>query len=238
VPALATCVDTPLDSRASLAQDDPDALYRDRATLASAQRAARIWAERLASNPADFESAWKLARAQYWLGTNGLPLPERKAALEAGMAAGRQAIALAAARPEGHFWTAVNMGALAESFGLRQGVRYRGAIRAGLERVLTIDPAFLDGSAQRALGRWYFKVPGLFGGSNKKSEDYLRKALAHDSNSVITRLFLAETLIALNRRDEARSELEAALAAPANPEWAPEDRKFKEQANQLLGRLR
>jgi hypothetical protein len=206
--------------------------------LASAERAARIWADRLTSNPSDFASAWKLARAQYWLGTNGLPVPDRKAALEAGIAAGRTAAAIDASRPEGHFWTAVNMGALAESFGLRQGIRYRGAIRAGLERVLAIDPAFLDGSAHRALGRWYFKVPGLFGGSNKKSEDHLRKALAHDTNSVITRLFLAETLVALNRRGEARSELEAALAAPENPEWAAEDRKFKQQAKQLLGRLR
>jgi hypothetical protein len=230
--------DSSPNRRATVAQQDPDLLYRDRATLESAQHAALIWADRLTSNPSDFDSAWKLARAQYWLGTNGLPLPERKAALEAGIAAGRKAAAIAASRPEGHFWMAVNMGALAESFGLRQGIRYRGDIRARLERVLALDPAFLNGSADRALGRWYFKVPGLFGGSNTKSEEHLRKALAHDRNSVITRLFLAETLVALNRRDEARIELEAALAAPENPEWAPEDARFKEQARALLRKIR
>jgi hypothetical protein len=107
-------------------QDDPDALYRDRATLASAQRAAAIWNQRLTTNAKDFDSAWKLARAQYWLGTNGLPEAERKPALEAGIAAGRKAVAIDTAKPEGHFWIAANMGALAESFGLRQGIRYRG----------------------------------------------------------------------------------------------------------------
>lgn len=220
------------------AQDDPDALYRDRATLASATRAATIWSERLVASPKDFVSAWKVARARYWLGTSGLPERERKAALEAGVAAARSAIAIDGARPDGHFWLAANMGALAESFGLRQGLKYRSAIRESLERVLAIDPAFLQGSADRALGRWYHKVPGMFGGDEKKSEQHLRKALTYNPNSVITRLFLAETLIELGRRPEARQELEAAISAPDDPEWAPEDRVFRAQAKALLARTR
>jgi hypothetical protein len=220
------------------AQEDPDALYRDREQLASARRAADIWATRLTQNAKDFESAWKLARAYYWLGTNGLPQAERKPALEKGVEAGRTAAAIDAARPEGHFWLAANMGALAESYGLRQGIRYRGAIRENLERVLKIDPAFLQGSADRALGRWYYKVPGLFGGDKRRSETHLRKALSYDPQSIITRLFLAETLIDLNRRAEARTELEAAVAAPISEEWAPEDGRFKEQARQLLAKLK
>jgi len=235
-------VGSPTQASSSLSpissQEDPDALYRDREQLSSATRAAELWTARLAANTQDFESAWKLARAQYWLGTNGLPERDRKPALEAGIAAGRKAAAINAARPEGHFWMAANMGALAESFGLRQGIRYRGPIREALETVLRMDPAFLHGSADRALGRWYYKVPGLFGGSKKKSEEYLRKALAYNPQSVITRLFLAETLIELNRHDEARKELAAALAAPDDPEWAPEDKRFKVQARSLLAKLR
>lgn len=224
--------------QAPAAADDPDALYRDRESLASAQRAAAIWAQRLIANPKDFESAWKLSRARYWLGTNGLPQAERKAALESGIAAARQAIGLDANKPDGHFWLAANMGALAESYGLRQGIRYRGQIRDALEIVLKLDPAYLDGSADRAIGRWYYKVPGLFGGDDRKSEQHLRKALAYNPQSIITRLFLAETLIELGKKTEARNELETALAAPEDPQWAPEDRRFKQQAQTLLGRLR
>jgi len=221
-----------------LSAGDPDTLYRDRTTLSSAQRAAQVWASRLSANPADAESAWKSARAQYWLGTNGLPEAQRKAALEAGIAAARQGIAVQPQRPEGHFWIAANMGALAESFGLRQGLKYRGAIRAELEIVLKLDPAFLQGAADRALGRWYYKVPGLFGGDKKKSEAHLRKALAYHPHSVITRLFLAETLLELDRRADARRELEAAIAAPSDPEWGPEDHVFRQRANVLLATLR
>jgi predicted Zn-dependent protease len=81
-------------------------------------------------------------------------------------------------------------------------------------------------------------VPGLFGGDKKRSEAHLRKALAYNPQSVITHLFLAETLLELDRKAEARKELEAAVAAPEDPEWAPEDRVFRAQAKRLLATLR
>ena len=222
-----------MDARTGLQvpAEDPDALYKDRENLTSAKKATDIWAGRLAANPRDFDSAYRLAQARYWLGTNGLPEPDRKAALEAGIAAARAAIAINANRPEGHFWLAANMGALAESFGLRQGIKYRGQIKDALLMTLKINPAFLDGSADRALGRWYFKVPGLFGGSNKESEAHLRKSLSYNPNS------LAETLEDLGRKDDARKEAQAAIDAPVDPNWTPEDRRFKEQARRLLQRL-
>jgi hypothetical protein len=240
VAAAASLATPALEARRSIqvAAGDPDLLYKDRENLASAKQAADIWAARLASNPRDFQSAYKLAQARYWLGTNGLPDRERKPALEAGIAAARTAIALNATRPEGHFWLAANMGALAESFGMRQGIKYRGQIKDALLMTLKLDPAFLDGSADRALGRWYFKVPGLFGGSNTQSEIHLRKSLTYNPNSIISRLFLAETLEDLGRTDDARKECQAAIDAPLDPNWAPEDRRFKAQAQRLLQRLR
>jgi tetratricopeptide (TPR) repeat protein len=218
--------------------DDPDALYKDREKLASARKATEIWASRLQANPQDFESAVKLAKARYWLGTNGLPEAERRIALEAGIAAARSAIAINANRPDGHFWLAANMGALAESFGMRQGIRYRGQIKDALLMTLKLDRAFLQGSADRALGRWYFKVPGLFGGSNKRSEEHLRKSLTYNPNSVISRLFLGDTLADMGRKQEARKAYQAAIDAPFDPDWMPEDRRFKEQARQLLAKLK
>jgi hypothetical protein len=229
----------PLDpALGAIAQpQDPDALYSRREDTDSARQAEAIWAARLAKDPRDFEAAWKLARARYWLGGHAEET-SRKASLEAGIAAARAAIAAAPARPEGHFWMAANMGALAESFGLRQGLKYRGDIKKALETVLRIDPAYLQGSADRALGRWYFKVPGLFGGSHRKSEEHLRKALSYNPHSSATLYFLAETLVALNKKDEARAALETLAAAPADPEWAPEDREFKAKGARLLAGLK
>jgi hypothetical protein len=127
---------------------------------------------------------------------------------------------------------------LAESFGMRQGLRYRGPIKEALETVLKLDPGYLDGSADRALGRWYHRVPGLFGGDKKKAEAHLRKSLTYDPNSTVSHFFLAETLLELDRNAEGTQELQKVLDAPVNPEFAPEDREYKQKAVDLLARLR
>jgi tetratricopeptide (TPR) repeat protein len=214
----------------------PDALYARREETGFAARAADAWAARLAATPGDFEAAWKLSRARYYLGTNG-PAGGRRNALDAGMEAARKAIALQASRPEGHFWLAANMGALAESFGMSQGLKYRKAIKAELEEVLRLDAGYEAGSADRALGRWYFKVPGLFGGSNEKSEQHLRKSLTYDPQSTASWYFLAETLEDMGRKADARIALQRVIDAPLNPDWAPEDRQWKALAKtKLAGR--
>jgi hypothetical protein len=212
---------------------DPNRLYARRDDLASARRAAELWKEELAHAPRNFEAAWTLARADYWLGGHA-PDAERRRFLEDGVDAGRTASSLEANRPEGYFWMAANMGALAESFGTRQGLKYRKPIKEALETVLRIDPAFQAGSADRALGRWYFKVPSLFGGSHKLAEEHLRASLKYDPHSTASHFFLAEVLLDDGRKSEGRAELQQVLDAPENPEWAPEDREFKARAQRML----
>ena len=217
----------------AFAQENADALYADRANLASARRAADIWSAEAASNPRDFDADWKLARADYWLGGHA-PEPERRSFLEKGIEAAKKAIALEPNRPEGHFWLGADMGGLAESFGLRAGLKYRGPIKDELETVLRIDPLFQQGSADRALGRWYYKVPGLFGGSNKQAEQHLRAALKANPISTATHYYLAELLVDEGRKAEASAELQAVIDAPLDPFWGPEDQDFKAKARALL----
>jgi hypothetical protein len=217
--------------------EDPDRLYADRGNVASAVRAAELWQAALARDPRDFAAAWKLARADYWLGAHA-PESERRRRLEVGIEAGRTAAALEPKRPEGHFWMAANMGALAESAGLRAGLKYRKPVKNALELVRRLDPAFQGGSADRALGRWYFRVPRLFGGSHTRAEEHLRASLKYNPNSTASRYFLAEVLVARDRPDEARAELQKVLDAPLDPEWTPEDRDFKDKARAMLERLR
>ena len=217
------------------ADSDPDVLYRQRADPARARDAIGIWESRLKANPGDYESAWKIARATYWIGPH-----EKKEAgrttLERGVAAGNQATAIAPDRAEGYFWTAANMGALAESYGLRQGLKYRGAIKDALERVVKIDPSFQRGSAYSALGRWYHMVPGLFGGSEAKSEEYLRKALSYNPDSVLAHYYLAQTLFERDKASESVNELKKAIAATSDPDFEPEEREMKAKAEAELVR--
>ena len=221
-----------IDARPRAQVANPDDLYRQREDLASARQAADIWAARAAGGR-DFEASWKLARACHWLGTQ-LPDAERRAALERGLNAGERAAKLEPSRPEGHFWLAANMGRLAESFGHSQGIKYRGRIKDELLRVLAIDPAWQQGSADRALGWWYHQVPWLFGGSEETAEAHLRKALAYNPKSTATLFFLSEVVAERGRKNEARALLQQVLDAPLDPDWAPEDRNFKKQAEEKL----
>ena len=183
-------------------------------------------------NPRDFESAWKLARAMYWLGSHG---PAGGAARRRSSAASPRAARRRRSQPDAARGTLLDR---------RQHGRARRVVRpaAGaastaapikdaLETVLRIDPAFQQGSADRALGRWYYKVPGLFGGSKKKSEEHLRKSLTYDPEQHrLALLPRRDAVRARSRRRGDRRSCEKVIAAPLDPEWEPEDREFKEQA--------
>ena len=123
------------------------------------------------------------------------------------------------------------MGALAESFGVRAGLKYRKPIKDELETVLRLDPAFQQGSADRALGRWYFKVPGLFGGSHKLAEAAPARVADVQPDTAPRRTSSSPKLLLDDgRKDEARAELQKVLDAPLDPDWAPEDQEFKDKA--------
>ncbi len=214
-----------------------DDLYAERESLPSAIRAAAIWTGDTERDPSAFDPAWKLARVCYWLGTHA-PDRERRGYLERGVASAQRAARLAPARPEGHFWAAATMGALAEGYGLRAGLKYRKAIRESLETALRIDPPFMAGSPDRALGRYYHKVPALFGGSLTRAEQHLRASLRYDAQSPLTHYFLAELLIDLKRPADARAELQRVLDAPLEGPWAPEGRIYKQLAAARLATLR
>ena len=133
---------------------------------------------------------------------------------------------------------AANMGALADSYGIRQGVKYRGPIKDELETVLRLDASFMDGSADRALGRWYFKVPRLFGGDREASEAHLRKSLTYNPDNTTSHFFLGELLQDDGRKGEARAEFQKVLDAPLSQLWAPEDQEFKQKASRALASLK
>lgn len=220
-------------SERAASPDDPDWLYDRREDLDSATRAADLWA---AHAGADFDAAWKLSRVCYWLGTHA-PQSDRRAALNRGIDAGETAVRFMPGRPEGYFWMGADMGALAESSGAIQGLPYLGRIKNAFEHAIMIAPGWQHGSAEAALGRWYFEVPRLLGGSRTKAEAYLRRALQYDPDSLMALLYLADVATVDRRVDEARVLLQQVIDTPAAPEWIPEASEFKRKAARRLTTL-
>jgi tetratricopeptide (TPR) repeat protein len=211
-----------------------DELYKRREDTASAKQAVMLYDQQAARS---FEAAWKLARACYWLATAG-PAKERGTARDRGVKAGELAVTLDPGKPDGHFWLAAILGEVAEHASFLTAWKYPGRIKKELERVLEIDPAWQDGSADRALGEWYFRVPGIAGGDHKKAEAHLRASLQYNPKSISSLVFLGEVLADDSKRtDEAAAVLKQALAASADPDWVPEDRQFQANATALLAKI-
>ena len=162
---------------------DPDALFRDREDLGLAAQAAKIWAARLETNPADYDAACKLARAEHWIGER--LARDRTRHFKAGMAAARQAIAAGPERADGYFWLGANLGSHAGAGGILAALRYLKPTRQAFETSVRIDPRFNKGTAWCLLGKYYEAVPGLFGGSKTKAEAMLRRCLAVDPDSIL-----------------------------------------------------
>lgn len=108
------------------------------------------------------------------------------------------------------------------------------------EAALRIDPKALDGSAYNSLGVLYYKVPGwpIGFGNKTKADDLLRQALTINPNGIDPNFFYAEYLIETKRPSEAVVYLERALKAPARPGRSLADTGRREEARQLLEKIK
>ena len=215
---------------------EADRLYASRGAGTEARRAAELWSAALARNGQDFESAWKLARACYWLGSH-LKGDELRVQFERGMAAAQAAIRIAPNKPDGHFWLAATMAGLAESQGMRAGLHYRTPIRESLEKVLQIDPGVPARIGRPRAGPLVLQGAGTLRRQQERV-GITPPHVAHlQPSDTASWYFLAETLIALDRKTDARAALQKVIDAPFDPEWTPEDREWKEKASQKLNEL-
>ena len=145
-------------------------------------------------------------------------------------------------RAEAFFFYGISLGRWAEANGIMKSLGERKNLQRTMETVLV--KASIDDSgkpmagkeydsygANRTLGRLYFKLPGMFGGDNRKAEDLLRVAVIESEKMGIRNslnvLYLAEVLVANNKKPEARQILTDALkfendATTYNPARVPE----------------
>lgn len=137
---------------------------------------------------------------------------------------------------EGHYWLGLNLCGLAEEAGPKRGLRLVPQIIAAMERALEVDPVYDQAGAHRVLGRVYYECPAwpLSVGDLHKSLRHLSAATAIAPENSTNHLFLAETLLKLGKKTDARQELEKVLKATRHalcPKELEEDRR---QALRLL----
>jgi tetratricopeptide (TPR) repeat protein len=211
-----------------------DALYAQRADLAKAKDALAKYQEALLKGEDKYESYWKAAKAEYWIGDHEPTDKAKKAALQMGIYYAKKAVELEPEKPDGHYWLGVNYGKYGEAKGVLKSLSLVKPIKAAMNKVVELDRSYEMGGADRVLGRVYFKLPGFAGGSKDKSLEHLLKSKEYGPNDAVTRMFLAETYLALDKVEEARAELEYLLGMTSAPEDEAETKELQEQAKKML----
>jgi tetratricopeptide (TPR) repeat protein len=131
----------------------------------------------------------------------------------------------------GYFYKGLCLGRLGELKGLWNSLTIIKPFRENMEAAIKINPAIASGGPHRALGRLYFKLPGVLGGDIKKSIDHLLKAVDYGPRYWENHYFLAESYFDNHQYLLARTELQSAMeiASQSNEDPDSETRKVELQ---------
>jgi hypothetical protein len=146
----------------------------------------------------------------------------------------KKMISLRPGAVEGYYWLGVHTGMYGETRGVLKSLFLKNDIISAMNKSVAIDGAYESGGAYCVLGRLYFKVPGLFGGSNKKSRLNLEKCRRIAPKNSTNLLFLAETYWAMDEEKPAIQALEELLSMDADPLMVPETEKDRMAGRKLL----
>ncbi len=213
-----------------------DQLYIERADVTKAKAALAKLEEALGAKEDAFSVYWRMSRLSYWIGDHTPGNDAKKLIFQQGIEYAKKAIALSPDKVEGHFWLGVNYGVYGEAKGVLKSLSLVKPIKEEMRRVLAIDPAYDRGGADRILGRVYHEVPGIAGGSEKKSLEHLLKAVEYGPRVGLNLLYLSDTYVSLDRVEDARKALETILTMEPLPDLLPETAEEREQARAKLER--
>ena len=215
-----------------------DALYEQRADADRARQAAAKYGEAARLDPASYEARWKSAKALFYIGRISGDNSEKKRIFFEAAGEAKEAVRLDPDGAEGHFWLGANYAEYGQAKGVLKSLSLHDDIEREMNEVLRIDPRFGCGAAYITLGRIYFKVPGLFGGSLKKSRQYLEMARDICPRETTTLLYLAQTYWEMKERRLAVETLERLLSMEPYGTLLAEAAADRAEAQKLLNEYR
>jgi len=215
---------------------EAETLYDGREDMSKARVAVAALRQARIADYGNFEAAWKLARAAFFVGDNTDNDSERDDMFREGIEAGKAAVQLQPNKPDGHFWLGANYGGSAAHSTLA-GLSSFQDIKGEMETVLKLDESYQGYSAYLGLGRLYLQAPRVLGGDSLKAIEYLEKGIKHNPNNTLMRFHLAEAYEVNNRHAEAKKQIETLMAVTPDPKYAAEHKEAVEKAKKLLAKI-
>jgi|SRR6266536_1308188 len=216
---------------------EAERLYGDRADVGNVRRAILELHQAQLVDPGNFDIAWRLSKYNYYLGSHSTDDREKEKAYREGVDAAKLAIKMADGKPHGHFWLAANYGGSAEISALA-GLAEVDEIREEMEKVIKMDNRFEGGSAYMVLGQTYLEAPLLLGGDRQKAVEYFEKGLKIGPGNAMLHYHLAEAYLSLNRKAEARRQIDTVFAMKPDPNYLPEYNDAVALARKLQKKLK
>lgn len=214
-----------------------DSLYARRAEPEAVKKSVELLSE--SNNKGEpYETAWRLARALFFLGQEAESKLSKRQLHGAGIESGCRATELDGERVEGRFWLGVNLALFAESVG---GLRAAAALvsaKKELAHAAKISAAYHDAGPLRVLGRIYHKAPWFLGGNHNRSKEFFDRAIAIAPSNSVTLLYDAELALDMGNQARATERFESIITLPPEGEWAFEKRRDSEIARLRLEQLR
>jgi tetratricopeptide (TPR) repeat protein len=250
LPVLIVLLALPMFCQAAQGRlDDLLAQGAERYAHGDLKGAHTAYLEALAAAPGRFAVLHRLARVESMLAEDASGEDARRL-VAAAVEHAREAVKTAPDSAAGHLELAVALGRQALKEGPKTQLSLSREIKSEVDRALALDPG--QGRAWHVLALWNRKLASLNflertiartvlggvpeGASMDNAVADLQKAVELEPEYVNHRLELGRTLMQLKRREEARRELERAVALPGAGN--PLDPKYQAEARALLTRLR
>lgn len=214
--------------------EQSDKLCLEMSDMATAKEAEEIILKSISMMENKYEAFWRLSRILYYVGEHTENKKEKKGIFDRGVYYAEKAIELEPEKPDGHYWLGVNQGKVGETRGVLKSLSLVKPIKNAMNKVIELDRSYEDGGPDRVLGRVFYKLPGFAGGDKKKSLEHLLKSKEYGPEDAVTRVYLAETYLALKEKEKAREELEYVLNMEPNSRWFYAVDENKEVARDLL----
>lgn len=180
---------------------------------------------------------WRLARGYEWLGRYTEERSEKLALFERGKEYAEAAAASNPSGVDGLYWKAILIGRVGETRGILQSLSAAKGMRETLEAVLELEGD--HAGATYVMAMLYQKLPGwpLSFGSKTRSRELFERAVELAPENTTYKLGLAQLLIEMGDRAEAKELLEQVLRMDLTPGEETESAEDKQQAERLLQQL-
>ena len=212
-----------------------DIYYQQRHDAENVRKALTLVRAAAATNPQDYEDWWRVAMFTNFLARRATKTEESRL-LDEGIEAGKKAVALSPNRVEGHFWLGANYGLAADSGSFLKGLRLVDDIRSEMQTVIKLNPEYQQAGALRILARVYLCAPFFLGGNKHHSIELLEECQKRYPQNSQTMLFLADSYLAVGRKEDARRQLESILNHGPDAEFGPELTENQAEAQARLAK--